>query len=129
MATAPTYAATPNNLPVKVSATADTSYTAPSVTVVAFTAGASGSKVEEIVINGNGTTILGILTLFIKRSGSFYLFDSFLIPVVTPSTTTVANLRISRTYTNLVLKSGDTLEVASTVASQLASVTALGADF
>lgn len=128
MATAPAFAATPNNLPVKVSATADTSYTAPSTTVVCFTAGASGSKVEEIIINGNGTTVLGVINIFIKRSGSFYLFDSFLITVVTPSTT-VANARWSRTYPNLVLKNGDTLEATSTVTSQLASVTTLGADF
>ena len=98
MATAPAFASTINNLPVKVSATADTSYTAPSVTVVIFTAGATGSVVTEVVIMGNGTTIQGKLTLFIKRSGTFYLVDEFLIPVVTPNTTTVVGdvMRTSR---------------------------------
>jgi hypothetical protein len=128
MATAPAFAATVNNLPVKVSATADTSYTAPSTTVVCFTAGASGSQITEIDINGNGTTVLGVINLFIKRSATFYLFDSVAIPVVTPSTTAV-NLRIARTYSNLVLKSGDTLEATSTVTNQLASVCAFGGDF
>lgn len=128
MATAPAFAATPNNLPVKVSATADTSYTAPSTTVVCFTAGASGSKVEEIIINGNGTTVLGVINLFIKRSSTFYLLDSFAIPVVTPSTTAV-NYRFTKTYASLILKSGDTLEATSTVTSQLASIIVNGADF
>jgi len=128
MAAAPAFAGTPNNTPIKVSATADTSYTAPATTVVCFTAGASGSKVEEIVIMGNGTTVLGVINVFIKRSGTFYLFDSFNIPVVTPSTT-AANGRWAKTYANLVLKNGDTLEATSTVANQLASIVALGADF
>lgn len=128
MATAPAFAATPNNLPVKVSATADTGYATATTTVVCFTAGASGSKVEEIVVSGNGTTVAGVINMWVKRSATFYLFDSFVITVVTPSTT-VAPLRLTKTYANLVLKSGDTLEATSTVTSQLASVHCFGADF
>lgn len=128
MAVAAAFASTPNNLPVKVSATADTSYVAPATTVVCFTAGGSGSQVLEIDINGNGTTVAGVINIFIKRGGVFFLFDSFQIAAVVPSTT-IANLRITKTYTNLVLKSGDTLEATSTVASQLASVCTFGGDF
>ena len=93
-----------------------------------FTAGASGSKVEEIDLVGTGVTVAGVVNLFRKNGGNYYLLDSFLVTVVTPSTT-VAPFRISRAYNSLVLKSGDSLVASSWAASQLICMSAFGGDF
>ena len=108
MATAPAFASTPNNGSAQIDATADTSYTSPAHTVTIFTAGSSGSKVEEVRMAGTGTTVAGVINLFRKNGSNYYLIDSWVVPVVTPSTT-VAPYLSPHVYTNLLLKSGDSL--------------------
>jgi hypothetical protein len=127
MAAAPAFAATPNNASAQISATADTSYTSPANTVTIFTAGASGSVVNEIDMTATGTTVAGVINVFRKNGANYYILDSFVVPVVTPSTTT-APYRASRTYPNLVLKSGDTLVASSWASSQLVCASAFGGD-
>lgn len=128
MATAPAYAATPNNTSNQLSATADTSYTAPANTVVIFTAGASGSVLQEIDLVGTGTTVAGVVNIFKKVSSSYFMLDSFVVTVVTPSTT-VAPFRASHTYPNVILKSGDSIVATSWAANQLIAATGFGGDF
>lgn len=113
-----------------VPATADTSRTGPTNSTTVFTAGASGSKVESITIQGVGTTVAGVVCLFRVQGGVFCLIDEFVIAAVTPSTTVPAHREV-RNYDNLVLKTGATLAVTTQIAGNqsLVRVTAFGADF
>lgn len=130
MASSPAFAATPNVDSATASATLDTSLTAPTNTAVIFTAGASGSKVNEIRWYGLGTTVAGVINLFRKRSGTFHLIDQVLVSAVTSSTTAIAFREIRR-YENLLLETGDTLEFTVTVSGlqSLIKGDAFGGDF
>ncbi len=130
MAASPAFAATPNVGAAMAPATLDTSLTTPSNTATAFTAGSSGSKVEEITVQGVLTTVAGVVNVFLHRGSTYYLIDQFLITVVTSSTTAVA-YRQTRTYENLQLISGDTLQFTVTVAGLQSgfALTCYGGDY
>lgn len=130
MATAPAFAATVNNGSALASATLDTSLTAPTNIATIFTAGASGSKCEEVVMQAVGTTVAGVINLFAYDGATYHLIDQFLVPVVTSSTTAKA-WRVSRAYTNLVLKNGWTLRFTVTIAGLQSMIkgSAFGGDF
>lgn len=135
MATAPQYAATVNVGSVLTNATADTSMTAPTNTATVFTAGASGSRIDQIRIAQVLTTgASGILNIFRHDGSIYHLLDFFSYSATTVSSTATGNL-VDIYVTNLVLKSGDTLRVTNTVASGTGAtaathkVTAFGGDF
>lgn len=90
--------------------------------------GGIGAKIEELVVEGLGTTVLGILVYSLFDGTTYHSFDSTAITVVTPSTST-APFRASQRYPNLFLPAGWSIVVSSWVASQLAKVTALGGAF
>jgi hypothetical protein len=128
MASAPQFAGTVLMGAAAVSSSADTSYTAPTHAVSIVAAGASGSKIDEIRFQGIGTTIAGTITVFAYDGAAYHLVDAVLVPVVTASTT-APPWQLIKAYPNLVLSSGWTLYVATTVASQLVSVAAFGGSF
>lgn len=130
MASAPAFAATPNVGSGLVPATLDTSLTAPTNVTTILTAGASGSKIQEIILQGVGTTVASVVNIFRYDGATYHLIDQVLVAAVTSSTILVA-YRASRVYDNLVLKSGDTLRVTNTVSGNqsMIKVTALGGDF
>lgn len=130
MASAPAFAATPNNGSGLVPGTLDASLTAPTNVTVIFTAGTSGSKVEEIRLVGVGTTVASVVNLFRYDGATYHLIDQFLVPAVSSSTTALAYKAI-QTYANLLLKNGDTLRVSNTVAGNVSNikVSAFGGDF
>jgi len=130
MAAAPIYTGTVNVGSGLVPGTADTSRTAPSNATTIFTAGSSGSRIEEIIFQGVGTTVAGIVCVFRHDGSTYHLIDEVAITAVTPSTT-VAAFRTTRQYANLLLKSGDTLRVTTQIAGNqsLVKVTAEGGDF
>lgn len=130
MATDPIFAATVNVGSGLTPATADTSRTAPSNSTTVFTAGASGSKVESITVQGVGTTVAGVVCLFSVIGGVFRLIDEFTIAAVVPSTTVPAHREV-RNYDNLVMLTGATLAITTQIAGNqsLVRVTAFGADF
>jgi diphthamide biosynthesis methyltransferase len=127
MATSPQYAATPNVGANPVSATADTSYTAPTHAVTIITAGANGTKVEEIDFVGIGTTVAGVIQLYLYDGTTYHAFYSQVVTVVTPSTTQ-APFFAQAYFTNLELKTGWTLVATSFVASQLINVIGFAGD-
>lgn len=127
MATQPNFTSTAHVGSIVLSSTAETSYTAPTHAVAVFVAGGSGSKVYEIDYVGTGTTLAGIVQLYLFDGAAYHAFDSFVISAVTPSTTQ-APFRQAVPYPNLILPSGWTLYAASFVASQLINVVALGGD-
>lgn len=130
MATAPVFAATPLVGHATPSATGDTGYGAvqPTHAVLLCTAGASGSKIEEIDVVGDGVTVAGNMNIFMFDGATYWLIDTFVVTVVTPSTTT-APFFLAHTYQNLEIPSGSSLYICSAVASQLAAVHAYGGSF
>lgn len=130
MAAAPAFAATPNRGYALISATLDTSLTAPTHGVTIFTAGASGSKVDQITVQGVGTTVLAVCNIFAYDAVTYALIDQFLITAVTPSTTALAYEAI-HTYENLILKANETLVATQEVAGNqsLLMLCSEGGDF
>jgi hypothetical protein len=129
-AAAPAFAATPNRGFHLISATLDTSLTAPTNGVTIFTAGASGSKVDQITVQGVGTTVAAVCNIFVYNAVTYALIDQFLITAITSSTTAVAYQAI-HTYENMILDATETLVATQTVAGNqsLLMVTAQGGDF
>jgi hypothetical protein len=131
MAADPQFTGTPNRGVASVS-TANTNRDGTGTIVDAWTAGASGGKVEEVVLKATGDPADSIVTMFIKPSGGSYeLFDEFDLGDPAAASTTVIGYRISRTYENLVLESGDIIAFAITVAltSGVIKAHVLGGDF
>jgi hypothetical protein len=126
MAAAPNFAAT-----VRVSAaniaTADTSRTSPTNVGTVFTAGASGSRIDEINIVSTGTTTAGVVRLWVYTGSTYYLLQEVMVTDVTPSTTQ-AVFSSTSTYNNFMLPSGHSLR-ATTNNSESFNVIAFGGDF
>lgn len=130
MATTPAFANTVNTGGVSVSATASGSYTAPTNTVTIFTAGASGSKIEEITCVATGNTVAGLINIYVKDGSNYWLIDQYTVTAITMSlSATAPGYYNTKRYPNLVLNANDTLVATSTVASQLVLVTAFGGSF
>lgn len=127
MAATPGFAATPLNGSVLLSATADASYLTPTHSVLVVTAGSSGAKIDEIRLVGTGTTVTGLINIFAYDSSTYWLIDSVVVPVVTPSTT-VAPWVWSKAYPNLILLSNSwSIKVSTTATNQLVCASAFGA--
>lgn len=127
--TAPLFTLTPNTgTPVVVSATADSSYSAPSHAVKVFAAGANGSLVNEIDLFGTGTTVAGVVQFYLYDGTNYHPIDSVLVTVVTPSTTQIP-FSFKLFPENMALPTGWSLYATSFVASQLIAVQAYGGDF
>jgi len=128
-ATDPQFVTTPN-VGVNDVSTANTARDGSGTIETIFTAGADGSRIEEIVIKATGDPADSIVTIFLHDGSNFYLFDEFDLGNPAAASTTVEGYRTSRTYTNLVLPTGWTLRAAITVAltSGVINVFALGGD-
>ena len=113
MASSPAFASTPSLGSASLGGF-DTSLTAPSTVSTIVTGGSSGTKINEIVIQGTGTTVAGVVNIFVY-DGSYSLIDPVLVSAVTSSTSAVA-FRAVRQYANLVLPSSSwTLRATHTV--------------
>jgi hypothetical protein len=130
MATDPIFTGTVNRNAGRVPATNDTSLTAPSNVTTVFTAGSSGSRVEQIrVIQIASSAAAGIVNIFVVNGGTYQLLDFVAYTVQTLSATSQTT-PTDLYYTNLVLKSGDTIAVTNTANSAaLFAVHVLGGDF
>ena len=126
MAAAPSFAATVKASAVNI-ATADTSRTSPTNVGTVFTAGASGSRIDEVNIIATGTTTAGVVRLWVYTGSAYYLLSETLVTAITPSTTLAVFSFIS-TYNNLMLPSGYSLR-ATTNNSESFNVIAFGGDF
>ncbi len=114
---------------------AETNLQVPVNSSVIVTAGANGTKIEEIVIKATGTTLTvnsatGVVYLFLFDGTTYHLFDSVLIGVIN-GTATVTPYRFSRSYINLILKTGWSLRASQSIASNasILKVIAFGGEF
>lgn len=126
MATNPAFAATPR-IGAASAATADSSFTSPTNVVTVLTGASTGTKINEVVVKSAATSSAAILRLWLYDGSTYWLFDEIAIAAVTGSATLAQN-RVSTTYSNLVLPSASWSLRASVSVSQTTHVIALGAD-
>jgi hypothetical protein len=86
MATAAQYASTVRTAQAQVS-TANTNRNGTGTIATVFTAGSSGSRIDDIYITATGTTTAGVVRLFLNDGTNTWLFQEILVTAITPSTT------------------------------------------
>lgn len=111
MATTAQYASTVQSASAQVT-TANTNRNGTGTIVSVFSAGASGSRIDDIYIVATGTTTAGVVRLFISDGTNIRLWQEIIVPAVTPSTT-VAVYSTALLNQALLLKSGWSLQAST----------------
>jgi hypothetical protein len=114
--------------------TADTSLTAPTTVGTIVTAGASGTRIDYIDVQGVATTVAGLINLFVFDGTNYILWQQIPVQAVTSSTTVPAFAAVVSSNGNanvmpLTLPTGYSLRATTTVAQTGVRVTAYGGDF
>lgn len=96
-----------------------------------FTAGASGSRCDEIVIKADGDPADSTVVIYIYDGTTYFVFDEIDLDNPAAGSATVASYRFSKTYPNLVLKNGESLRASITAAPTAGAVKVhgFGGDF
>jgi hypothetical protein len=137
MASQPAFAATPNNGCAVLGTNGvdatnrDGSGATTAAPVTVFTAGASGSKIEEIVVKAEVDPADCTILLFLHDGSAFHLWDEWDIGNPAAGSATVASYREARPYDNLILKTGWTLRAVVTAAPTTGKIQvhAFGGDY
>ena len=104
MSTTASYAATPQNALVQVSAS-NANRDGTGTIVDVLTAAANGTRCDDITITAVGTTTSGVVRLFLFDGASTRLWKEIMIPANTPSTS-ISVFTIDIKGLALILKSG-----------------------
>jgi hypothetical protein len=86
MSIASNYAATPRTA-VAQATTANTARDGTGTLATVFTAGASGSRIDDIAITATGTTTAGMVRLFLHDGTTARLWREVAVSAITPSAT------------------------------------------
>lgn len=111
MGTSANYASTPRAAVGQVT-TANTNRDGTGTIATIFTAGSSGSRVDDIVIQATGTTTAGMVRLFLHDGTNARLWAEVPVSAVTPSAT-VAAFATALVNQALVLPSGWSLRAST----------------
>jgi hypothetical protein len=111
MATTAQYASTVRTAQAQVS-TANTNRNGTGTIVTVFTAGSSGSRIDDIYITATGTTTAGVVRLFLNDGTNTYLFEEILVTAITPSTT-VQVFQFVQLNLGLILANGWSLRAST----------------
>ena len=133
MSTSAQYASTPKFGSATLT-TADTSLTAPTTVGTSVSAGASGTRIDYIDIQGVATTVAGLINLFVYDGTTYVLWQQVPVIAITSSTTAPAFTAYLSSNSNanimpLTLPTGYSLRAAASVAQTGVRVTAYGGDF
>jgi hypothetical protein len=133
MATSAQYAATPRVGSANLT-TQDTSLTAPTTVSTILTAGASGTRIDYIDVQGVATTVAGLINLFIFDGTNYILWAQVPVIAVTSSTTAPAfqstlSSNVNANLMPLIIPTGYSLRATTSVAQTGVRVTAMGGDF
>lgn len=130
MASTPQFVTTPK-IGVNDVSTANTARDGSGTIETIFTAGSSGSRVEEIVLKATADPADSTVVIFLHDGSNYFVYDEFDIGNPAAASTTVESYRTSRTYENLVLPSGWSVRASITVAltSGVINVFCFGGDF
>jgi hypothetical protein len=104
MATTANYSSSPRTALVTIS-TANTARNGTGTITSIFSAGASGSRIDDINIVAQSTTTAGVVRLFLYNGTTHFLIREILVSAITPSTTQ-AVFSSSLMGLGLVLQSG-----------------------
>jgi hypothetical protein len=127
MSTSAQYASTVRTASAALSA-ANTNRNGTGTIVSVFSAGASGSRVDDIYIVANATTTAGVVRLFISDGTNIRLWQEILVSAVTPSTT-VAVWSSSLLNQALILASGWSLQASTNNAETFSVFVTRAGDF
>lgn len=129
MAPTPVFAATPKIWAVAVS-TANTNRDGTGTVATVGTAGASGTKIERIIVKATADPADGQVILWLHDGSSYWMLDEVDTGDPAAGSTTVSAYREERAYSDLVLPSGWSLRAQNTVAltAGVFHVLAFGAD-
>ena len=130
MAINPGFAATPRCAVGQVS-TANTNRDGTGTIATIFTAGSSGSRIENVRIVGTGTTTAGVVRLFINDGSNTRLFWEEMVTAITPSASVEvynATLDFSANGSTILLPNGYSIR-ASTQNAETFNVFVFGGDF
>jgi len=133
MATSAQYASTPVFGSATLT-TADTSLTAPTTVGTILSAGASGTRIDYIDIQGVATTVSGLINLFVYDGTNYILWQQVPVQAVTSSTTAPAFAAALSSNGNanimpLIIPTGYSLCATTSVAQTGLRVTAYGGNF
>ncbi len=128
MSSSPTFTSTPRTVAINV-ASGNTGRDGSGTPTALITGAAAGTKVLEIVAQATVTTTAGMVRIFITtdNGSNIRLFDEFPIAVATVSAS-VAGIRVSKTYSNLLLADANAKLYATTHNSESINVVAFAAD-
>ncbi len=117
--TNPIFALTPNCATAKITA-ATTDKTGATITNIKtlYTAGANGGKVTQIGFKAEGTSVAGLLLIWITDTlgNNPMLFDEIPVTAITTSNTVATN-RVFSAYNDLQLAAGQQIKVGVTTIS------------
>ena len=133
MATSAQYASTPVFGSATLT-TADTSLTAPTTVGTILTAGASGTRIDYIDLQGVATTVSGLINLFVYDGTNYILWQQVPVQAVTSSTTAPAFTSALSSNSNanimpLIIPTGYSLRATTSAAQTGLRVTAYGGNF
>lgn len=111
MATTAQYAATVRTAQGQVT-TANTNRDGTGTIATIFTAGSSGSRIDDIYIVATGTTTANVVRLFVHDGTNARLWRETLVPAITPSTT-VSVFNAALLSQGLILASGWSLRAST----------------
>ena len=126
MALNPQFAVTPRIGTVNI-ATANTNRDGTGTVATLITGASTGTRIAEIVIKARVTTTAGQVRVFLNDGTNFFFFDEINVTAATVSNS-VQSIRVSTTYSNLVLPNASWSIRVSTHNAESIDVTALGAD-
>jgi hypothetical protein len=131
MATTPQFATTPKCAMAQVSV-ANTGRDGTGTLATVYTAGASGSRIDRIVIAATGTTTAGLVRLFIHDGTNARLYTEIPVFANTVSSTTAAFNTTAEavtmpSYMPILLPTGYSLR-ASTEKAETFNIIAVGGD-
>ena len=127
MATSAQYASTVRAAAAQVT-TANTNRNGTGAIVTVFTAGANGSRIDDISIDAVATTTAGVVRLFINDGTTSYLFQEILVTATTPSTT-VAVWSTTLLNQALVIPTGWSLRASTNNAETFNIIVTRAGDF
>lgn len=132
MSTTANYAATPN-LGLAAISTANTNRDGTGTIGTVLTAGASGSRIDAVMLKATGTTTAGMIRLFVHNGTTAYLLNEIPVLANTPSSTAPAwevqlNGSTMSQLFPIILPTGYSLRAATNNAETF-NVLAVGGDF
>lgn len=125
MAATPQFASGPK-LGIATVSASNTNLNGTGTIAIVCSAGAGGTKINEITVQAAGTVTSGMIRLFVFDGTTNYLFDEIPVSAAVPSSSAAA-YRTYKTYDNFVLPSGYSLR-ASTSNAETFNIMAWGGD-